>query len=42
MSVPGNRPWVLKAYFLLSLAGGAAGLLLAVLWDPPVDLPVPR
>jgi len=34
-NVPGDRPWVLKAYFLLCLAGGVAGLLMMILWDVP-------
>jgi hypothetical protein len=42
MNVPGNRPWILKAYFLLCLAGGVVGLLTMILLDLPVNLPVPR
>jgi len=29
-NVPGNRPWVLKAYFLVCLAGGIVGLSMMI------------
>ena len=34
-NLPGDRPWVLKGYFLLCLAGGMAGLLMMIIWDVP-------
>jgi len=34
-NLPSDRPWVLKGYFLLCLAGGVAGLLMMILWDVP-------
>ena len=35
LNLPTDRPWVLKGYFLLCLAGGVAGLLLMIVWDVP-------
>lgn len=37
LNLPSDRPWVLKGYFLLCLAGGVAGLLMMVFWDVPVS-----
>ncbi len=34
-NLPSDRPWMLKGYFLLCLAGGVAGLLMLILWDVP-------
>ena len=35
LNLPDHRPWVLKGYFLLCLAGGVAGLLMMIFWDVP-------
>ena len=41
-NLPGNRPWVVKAFFLLCLAGGIAGLTAMLVLDLPASVPVPR
>ena len=42
LNLPSNRPAMVKAFFLLCLAGGIAGLLAMIVLDLPVDVPVPR
>ena len=40
LNLPTNRPGIVKALFLLCLAGGIAGLLAMIVLDLPVDIPV--
>jgi hypothetical protein len=42
LNLPPDRPWVVKGYFLLCLAGGVFGLLMMVVSNFPVDSPVLR
>lgn len=35
LNLPSDRPWILKGYFLLCLAGGVAGLLMMIFWNVP-------
>lgn len=39
---PGSKPWMVKAYFLLCLAGGIVGLGAMIFLDLPVNIPLPR
>ena len=40
LNLPSSRPGLVKAYFLLCLAGGIAGLLAMIVLDLPVNFPV--
>ena len=42
LNLPSNRPWMVKACFLLCLAVGIVGLLAMIVLDLPTDVPMPR
>jgi len=42
LNLPSSRPGIVKAYFLLCLAGGIAGLLAMIMLDLPVNFPVAK